>query len=63
MAAAHTIPLATGNWGQLATGADTLISRLEQAREAQSRREAALEQQEAERRSVEDREQRLMAAQ
>ena len=25
LAAAHTIPLATGNWGQLATGADTLI--------------------------------------
>ena len=63
LAAAHSVPLATGNWGQLATGADTLIRRLEQAREDHARRESDLEQQEAERRSVENREQRLEATQ
>jgi uncharacterized protein YhaN len=63
LAAVHTIALAAGNWGQLATAADTLISRLEQAREAQSRRQAAVEQRDADRRAVDEREQRLMAAQ
>ena len=63
LATAHAVPLTPNNWGQLATGADTLISRLEQARGAQSRWETALEQQEHARRSVEEREQRLTAAQ
>ena len=63
LATAHAVPLTANSWGRLATGADTLISRLEQARGAQSRRETALEQQEQARRSVEQREQRLTAAQ
>ena len=63
LAIAHAAPLDPENWGQVASAADTLISRMDLAREAQSRREAALEQQEAARRLVEDREQRLTTAQ
>ena len=63
LAVAHAVPPAADNWGQIASVADTLISRLDRAREAQSRREAALEQQEAARRLVEDREQRLKSVQ
>ena len=63
LAVSHAIPLAAANWGQLATAADMLISRLERARDVQSRRQAAIEQREADRRAVDDREQRLLAAQ
>ena len=63
LAIAHHIALADGNWGQLASAADVLISRMERAREARSQRETALEQQEGARRVVEDRERRLAQAQ
>ena len=59
LAAVHATPPAADNWGQLASVADTLISRLDQAREARFRREAALDQQDEARRLVDDREQRL----
>ena len=63
LAVTHDIPLPAGNWGQTAAVADTLISQTDQAREAQSRREAAQEQQEAAQRFVEDRERRLRQVQ
>ena len=63
LAVAHDIALADGNWGQLASAADALINRMERAREAQSHREAALEQTEGARRVVEDRERRQGQAQ
>ena len=63
LAVAHDIALADGNWGQMAAAADTLIDRMNRAGEAQSRRDAALEQQETARRQVEDRSQRLGTAQ
>ena len=55
LAAVHATPPAADNWGQIALVADTLISRLDQAREARLRRETALEQQDEARRLVEDR--------
>ena len=63
LAAAHAIPFARDNWGQVASAADVLIDRLNQAGEAQSRRDTALEQQEATRRLVDGREQRVTTAQ
>ena len=63
LAVAHDIALADGNWGQIASAADALINRMERAREAQSHREAALEQTEGARRVVEDRERRRGRAQ
>ena len=63
LAAAHAIPFARDNWGQVASAADVLIDRLNQAGEAQSRRDTALEQQEAARRLVDGREQRVTTAQ
>ena len=63
LAVAHDIALADGNWGQIASAADALINRMERAREAQSHREAALEQTEGARRVVEDRERRQGRAQ
>ena len=62
LAAAHAIPFARDNWGQVASAADTLIDRMNRAGEAQSRRDTALEQQEAARRLVEDRAQHLRTA-
>ena len=59
LAITHNIPLPAGNWGQTAAVADTLISRMDQAREAQSRREAAQERQHAAQEFVEDLERRL----
>ena len=63
LAVAHDIALAGGNWGQIASAADALINRMERTREAQSHREAALEQTEGARRVVEDRERRQGQAQ
>ena len=63
LAVAHDIPLPDGNWGQTAVAADTLISRTDLAREAQSRREAAQEQQDTAQRFAEDRQRRLGQAQ
>ena len=63
LAVAHDIALADGNWGQIASAADALINRMERTREAQSHREAALEQTEGARRVVEDRERRQGQAQ
>ena len=63
LATGHSIPLETDNHGQLAAAADTLISRLEAAQEAQSRRQGALEQQETATRLVADRQERLATAQ
>ena len=63
LAAVHATPPAADNWGQIALVADTLISRLDQAREARLRRETALEQQDEARRLVEDRQQRLGSVQ
>ena len=62
LAVAHDIVLAEGDWGQAASAGDTLIDRMNQAAEARSRRDTAMEQQEAARRLVEDREQRLGTA-
>ena len=62
LAATHAIPFARDNWGQAASAADTLIDRMNQAGEAQSRRDTALEQQEAARRLVDGREQRVRTA-
>ena len=59
LAVTHEIPLPAGNWGQTAAVADTLINRMDEAREAQSRREAAQEQQDAAQRFAENRERRL----
>ena len=63
LASAHSIPLETSNHGRLAMAADNLISRLEAAREAQSRRQGALEQQETARRLLTERQQRQGTAQ
>ena len=63
LTAAHAIPFARDNWGQVASAADVLIDRMNQAGEAQSRRDTALEQQEAARRLVDGREQRVTTAQ
>ena len=63
LSTAHSIPLETGNHGQLAAAADALISRLEAAREAHSLRQTALERQEMARRLLADRQQRQAAAQ
>ena len=63
LAAAHAIPFARDNWGQVASAADVLIDRMNQLGEAQSRRDTALEQQEAARRLVDGREQRVTTAQ
>ncbi len=63
LAIAHAIPFAASNLGQIASTADMLIIQMDQAREAQSRRGSALEQQDADRRLVEDREQRVAMAQ
>ena len=63
LASAHSIPLETGNHGQLAMAADDLISRLERAREAQSLRQTALEQQETAKRLLTERQQRQATAQ
>ena len=62
LATANSIPLETGNHGQLASSADALISRLEAAREAQSRQQGALERQETAGRLLADRQQRQAAA-
>ena len=59
LAITHDIPLPAGNWGQTAAVADTLISRMDQAREAQSRRETAQEQQHVAQEFVEDRGRRV----
>ncbi|MCY4583831.1 MAG: hypothetical protein OXE50_13710, partial [Chloroflexi bacterium] len=63
LAAAHAIPCARENWGQVASAADMLIDRMNRAGEAQSRRETALGQHEDARRLVKDRQQRLRTAQ
>ena len=63
LAAAHAIPFARDNWGQVASAADTLIDRMNQAGEAQSRRDTVLKQKDDARRLVEGREQRLRTAQ
>ena len=62
LAVAHDIPFARDNWGQAASAADTLIDRMNRAGEARSRRDTAREQQEAARRLVQAREQRLGTA-
>lgn len=63
LASAHAIPLDTDNQAQLAVAADALIHRLDVAREARSLRQRAIEQQEADRKLVEDRKRRQQAAQ
>ena len=63
LASAHAIPLDTDNLAQLALAADALISRLDAAREAQSMRQRASEQQEAAQNLVEDWQRRQQTAQ
>ena len=63
LASAHAIPLDTNDRARLAVAADALINRLDAAREARSLRQRAMEQEEEDRKLVEDRQRREQAAQ
>lgn len=63
LATIHSISLETGNHGQLAAAADSLISRFEDARKARTQQEAAAEQLDTAQKLLADRQQRLATAQ
>ena len=59
----HEMPLSPDDWGQLASAADALITRMDQARDDLSRRRVAQEKEEEARLSLERQDQRVKSVQ